>query len=66
MQLVQNPNGIEIAPRLVDVEKDEPLKAELGTFIAACRGEESPIVSGHTGAAALAAAITVRECVENR
>ena len=58
--------GFEIAPRLVEVEKDEPLKAELGAFIAACRGEKSPIVSGRTGAAALAAAITVRECVESR
>ena len=65
-QLVQSATGIEIAPRLVEVEKDEPLKAELGAFISACRGEQSPIVSGRTGAAALAAAITVRECVESR
>jgi predicted dehydrogenase len=65
-QLVQSPTGAEIAPRLVDVEKDEPLKAELEAFIAACRGEQSPIVNGRTGAAALAAAITVRECVESR
>jgi predicted dehydrogenase len=65
-QLIQSPTGIEIAPRLVEVEKDEPLKAELEAFVTACRGKESPIVSGRTGAAALAAAITVRECVENR
>ena len=65
-QLVRSQAGIEIAPRLVDVEKDEPLKAELEAFIAACRGEERPIVDGRTGAAALAAAITVRECVESR
>jgi hypothetical protein len=50
----------------VDVEKDEPLKAELESFIGACRGESRPIVDGRTGAAALAAAITVRECVERR
>jgi predicted dehydrogenase len=65
-QLVRSPTGVEIAPRLVEVEKDEPLKAELEGFIAACRGEDSPIVDGHTGVAALAAAITVRECVEKR
>jgi predicted dehydrogenase len=65
-QLVQSPSGVEIAPRLVEVEKDEPLKAELEAFIGSCRGEERPIVDGRTGAAALAAAITVRECVENR
>jgi len=65
-QLIQSPSGIEIAPRLVEVEKDEPLKAELEAFIGACRGEKNPIVSGRTGAAALAAAITVRECVESR
>jgi predicted dehydrogenase len=65
-QLVRNQSGVEIAPRLVEVEKDEPLKAELEAFIAACRGEESPIVDGSTGAAALAAAITVRRCVEQR
>ncbi len=65
-QLVRSPGGVEIAPRLVDVIKDEPLKAELEAFIGACRGEETPIVDGRTGAAALAAAITVRECVEAR
>jgi len=65
-QLVRGETGIEIAPRLVEVEKDEPLKAELEAFIGACRGGEGPIVDGRTGAAALAAAITVRQCVENR
>jgi len=65
-QLVKSESGVEIAPRLVEVEKDEPLKAELEAFIAACRGDRSRIVDGHTGAAALAAAITVRECVEKR
>ncbi len=65
-QLVRSPGGVEIAPRLVDVEKDEPLKAELEAFIGSCRGEETATVDGRTGAAALAAAITVRECVEAR
>jgi predicted dehydrogenase len=65
-QLVRGKAGIEIAPRPVEVEKDEPLKAELESFIATCRGQDGPIVDGRTGAAALAAAITVRECVERR
>jgi predicted dehydrogenase len=65
-QLVRSQTGIEIAPRLVEVKKDEPLKAELEAFVAACRGEEGPIVDGRTGAAALSAAVTVRECVEER
>ncbi len=65
-QLVRGESGTEIAPRLVEVVKDEPLKAELEAFVGACRGEETPIVDGRTGAAALAAAITVRECVEQR
>jgi predicted dehydrogenase len=65
-QLVRSESGVEIAPRPVEVEKDEPLKAELEAFVAACRGNQSPIVNGRTGAAALAAAITVRECVERR
>jgi predicted dehydrogenase len=65
-QLVRGPKGFEIAPRIVDVAKNEPLKAELEAFVGACRGEPSPIVDGRTGAAALAAAITVRNCVEAR
>jgi predicted dehydrogenase len=66
-RLVRDSSGaFEIAPRVVDVAKNEPLKAELEAFVAACRGEPAPIVDGRTGAAALAAAITVRECVERR
>jgi predicted dehydrogenase len=65
-QLIRSETGVEIAPRLVEVEKEEPLKAELEAFISACRGDDCPIVDGRTGASALAAAITVRECVEKR
>jgi predicted dehydrogenase len=65
-QLLRGPSGAEIAPRLVEVVKDEPLKAELEAFIGACRGETTPYVDGRTGADALAAAVTVRECVEAR
>jgi predicted dehydrogenase len=65
-QLVRSPTGVEIAPQLVGVEKDEPLKAELEALIGACRGEATRYVDGRTGAAALAAAITIRKCVEQR
>lgn len=64
--LVRTERGAEIAPRTVDVVTEEPLKAELVAFVAACRGEESPYVDGRTGAAALAAAIEIRGQVESR
>ncbi|MCK5376414.1 MAG: Gfo/Idh/MocA family oxidoreductase [Acidobacteria bacterium] len=66
VELVRGPEGVDIVPRQIEVAKEEPLKAELETFIAACRGEDAPIVDGRTGAAALAAAITIREQVEGR
>ena len=56
----------QITPRIVDVEQQEPLKAELEAFITACRGRPAPVVDGATGAAALAAAIRVREQVDGR
>jgi predicted dehydrogenase len=56
----------QIVPRMVEVEQQEPLKAELEAFIAACRNQSANIVDGRTGAAALAAAIRVRESVEQR
>jgi predicted dehydrogenase len=65
-QLVRGDAGVEIAPRTVEVVQEEPLKAELAAFVAACRGDGSPHVDGRTGAAALAAAIEIREQVESR
>ena len=64
--LVHTEAGVEIAPRVVEVTKDEPLKAELEAFVTACRGEGSPHVDGRTGRAALAAAIEIRTQVESR
>lgn len=66
VQLVQGEDGATIAPRIVEVVKEEPLRAELEAFIGACRGKDTASVDGRTGAAALAAAITVRERVEGR
>lgn len=65
-RLQRAPEGPQIQPHLIEVEKEEPLLAELNAFIRACRGEETPLVEGRTGAAALAAAIAVRESVASR
>ena len=64
--LVRGASGVEIVPRIIEVEKDEPLKAELKAFVAACRGKGAPYVDGRTGAAALEAAIEIRKQVESR
>jgi predicted dehydrogenase len=44
-----------------EVEKGEPLKAELEAFLAACRGENAPIVTGHHARRALATALSLVE-----
>jgi predicted dehydrogenase len=65
-QLIRSGAEPEIAPRAVEVRQQEPLAAELGAFIAACRGSTDAIVDGRTGRDALAAAIEVRRSVEGR
>jgi predicted dehydrogenase len=55
-----------IAPWPIEVVREEPLKAELAAFLAACRGDDAPLVSGRTGREALAAAIRIRNAVEAR
>lgn len=65
-QLLRSEAGTQIAPRPVDVSPREPLAAELTAFVARCRGEAAPIVDGATGTSALAAAIRIREQVEDR
>ncbi len=65
-RLVRSQTGADIQPRLVEVTSCEPLAAEIEAFVTACRGGETPLVDGRTAAAALAAAIQVRESVEGR
>jgi predicted dehydrogenase len=66
-QLLHREDGPpEIAPRIVEVRRDEPLKAELEAFIAACRREPSTAVDGRTGRDALEVAVEVRRQVESR
>ena len=66
VQLQRTGGDPQIVPRMVEVAQQEPLKAELEAFIAACRNQRANIVDGRTGAAALAAAIRIRESVEGR
>jgi predicted dehydrogenase len=66
-QLLREGEGLpKIAPRIVDVQQAEPLKAELEAFISACRGEPSAAVDGRTGRDALAVAVEVRKQVQAR
>lgn len=44
-------------------ERAEPLKRELEAFLAACRGEETPLVDGDQGRRALATALAVTEAI---
>jgi len=65
-QLLRSSGGAQIVPRKVEVQSQEPLKAEIGAFVAACRGAGGGVVDGRTGSAALAAAVRVVECVMAR
>ncbi len=58
-QLVEGPEGRRILPADLAVEKAEPLRRELETFLAACRGESARIVSGIEGRRALETALGV-------
>jgi predicted dehydrogenase len=66
VQLQRTDGDPRILPRMVEVVQQEPLRAELEAFIAACRNRPTTIVDGRTGAAALAAAIRIRESVKGR
>ena len=65
-QLKRSDGGAQIVPRQVEVTSQEPLKAELESFVAACCGQAGGIVDGRTGSAALAAAVRIVEGVEAR
>lgn len=43
----------------IPVERGEPLRRELAGFVAACRGEDVPLVTGELGRAALACALDI-------
>jgi predicted dehydrogenase len=51
-------------PARIAVEREEPLVRELRGFVAACRGETPPLVSGRDGREALSLALAVRDAIE--
>lgn len=55
-----------IVPADLPVEPGEPLKAELETFLAACRGHEARIATGAEGRRALETALAVVEEIGRR
>ena len=56
----------QIEPQAVDVAPAEPLAAELRAFVDGCTGVSRTFVDGRTGASALAAAVAIREGVQER
>jgi predicted dehydrogenase len=56
--------GRAIQPLDISVEKKEPLRAELESFLRCVREREQPLVSGEDGAAAVALAARVAEAIE--
>jgi predicted dehydrogenase len=54
-----------IAPAAVTVEKKEPLRAELESFLACVRDRSTPTVTGEDGLAAVQLAIRVAEAIED-
>lgn len=57
-------DGMEIAREKVEVEKDEPLKLELASFIDCASRGQTPKVSGIQGAAALDMALEITRILE--
>jgi predicted dehydrogenase len=55
--------GRRIVPDDLPVTREEPLRAELAAFAAACRGEPAPLVAGAEGRKALATALAVAEAI---
>ena len=65
-RLLREEGGNRIAPQPVEVTPQEPLRAELQAFLAACRGEPGAVVDGRAGRAALATALEIRRRVGDR
>jgi predicted dehydrogenase len=56
--------GRRIVPDDLPVDRAEPLRRELEAFLAACRGEHSPLVDGRQGRRALETALAVVEAIQ--
>jgi predicted dehydrogenase len=59
VRLEHGDGGPRIAPLDLAVTTGEPLRRELEAFVAACRGEGGPLVSGEQGRRALATALEI-------
>jgi predicted dehydrogenase len=55
--------GMEIRRAEVEVEKEEPLKLELASFVASVAGGETPKVTGQQGMAALGLALEITRLI---
>ena len=63
-RLVEGADGRSIQPIGIEVEKKEPLRAELESFLDCVRTRSRPVVDGEDGLKALRLAIRVREAIE--
>ena len=57
-------DGFAIGKKEVEVEKDEPLKLELGAFLQSVREKTAPTVTGQQGAAALEVALEITRMID--
>ena len=62
-RLEEGDGGRSIVKDDLPAEKAEPLRRELEAFVAACRGEEAPLVTGTAGRRALETALAVVEAI---
>jgi predicted dehydrogenase len=62
--MVYRKNGLEIVPEKVEVEKDEPLKLELASFVECALQGHTPKVSGQEGTDALGVALEITRLIE--
>ena len=56
--------GKSLAPLAIEVEKKEPLRAELDAFLQCVRDRSKPIVAGEDGLAAVSVAMRVAEAID--
>jgi predicted dehydrogenase len=63
-RLAEGDGGRKILPDNLTVTRAEPLLRELEAFVAACRGESAPLVTGLAGRQALETALAVVEAIK--
>jgi predicted dehydrogenase len=63
-RLEEGDGGRKILPSDLTVTRAEPLLRELEAFVAACRGEKAPLVTGEAGRRALETALAVVDAIK--